>query len=208
MDNEKLQELLKLPPQDPFEDVRPHQSQLEPNDSQDLRVKLRDFSHNKEVMHISSKLAQSVQGVQTFLREKTFSIKPQDDVEPVTISGANPLVERLAKGLMRRTRDKRADRYKDYIDDLVSQIDLQKEVYERSPSRMAEKKKVLARLRYASQQAELPDIQDLENLSGQFPELSASPSRRYTQELSFHYDRQSIEGDPHFAIANENRKRR
>lgn len=152
-----------------------------------------------------------MQGVQTFLREKTFSIKPQDDVEPVTISGANPLVERLAKGLMRRTRDKRADRYKDYIDELVSQIDLQKEVYERSPSRMAEKKKVLARLRYASQQAgkaELPDIQDLENLGGQFPELSASPSRRYTQELSFHYDRQTIEGDPNFATANENRKRR
>ena len=57
MDNEKLQELLKLPPQDPFEDVRPQLSNLEPNDSQDLRVKLRDFSHNKEVMHISSKLA-------------------------------------------------------------------------------------------------------------------------------------------------------
>ena len=56
MDNEKLQELLKLPPQDPFEDVRPHQSLLQPNDSQDLRVELRDFLHNKEVMFISSKL--------------------------------------------------------------------------------------------------------------------------------------------------------
>ena len=86
-------------------------------------MKLRDYADNKEVILTSSKLAKAVTGVKTFLKEKTFSIKPQDDVAPVTISGANPLMERLAKGLMRKTRDKRADRYKDYIDDLVVHVE-------------------------------------------------------------------------------------
>ncbi len=68
-------------------------------------------------------MAKAVTGVKTFLEEKTFSIKPKDDIKPVTIAGSNPLVEKLAKGLMRKTRDKRADRYKDYIDDLVVHVE-------------------------------------------------------------------------------------
>jgi hypothetical protein len=70
-------------------------------------------------------------------------------------------------------------------------VELQKEIYERSPKRMAEKKKIFARMRYASQQAGLTDLPDLSevDLTALHPELSASPSRRYSQELTFFYNR-------------------
>ncbi len=51
------------------------QSNLEVID-QDLNVTLRDFSNNKEVIQVSSKLAKAVGGLETFLKEKSFSIRP------------------------------------------------------------------------------------------------------------------------------------
>ena len=65
--------------------------------------------------------------------------------------GSNPLMAKLGKALMRKTREKRADRYYEYIDDLVKMMEQQRDHYEKSPRRAAAKKNILSKLRYSTQ---------------------------------------------------------
>lgn len=66
---------------------------------------------------MSSKLANAIDQTATYLRNKKFYANPRDEtsVKPNLGQNSNPLMKRLAEGLMKRTTDKMADKYKDTI---------------------------------------------------------------------------------------------
>ncbi len=94
-------------------------------------LSLRELSNNKEITHVSSKLANAIDQTATYLRNKKFYANPRDEnaVKPNMGQNSNPLLTRLAEGIMKRTTDKMADRYKDTIQELVTIMDPIEEEY-------------------------------------------------------------------------------
>lgn len=94
-------------------------------------LSLRELSNNKEITHVSSKLANAIDQTATYLRNKKFYANPRDEnaVKPNLGQNSNPLLTRLAEGIMKRTTEKMADRYKDTIQELVTIMDPIKEEY-------------------------------------------------------------------------------
>ena len=185
---EELQRLIKPPTPNPFDDLIDEKDDrpitLEIEKLRLAHLSLQKLSNNKEITNVSSKLAHAIDQTATYLRNKKFYANPREEttVKPILSKNSNPLMQRLAEGLMKRTTDKKAERYKDTINELLEVMDPIEE------EKSGQKTKRAGRDHSEEGNDELDGTN---NYSSQLP--VKSPFSRFTRHINFPYSKSLLE---------------